>query len=308
MSNIIVIEDNSKKNKDKGVSNKKNKSEKNQINELISDFEIKNKISNNITECNKIVCHKSEIWTHIFEMVKYDYSDDKIISATEIKDAGKTWKGKSNQFEPRLLCKQDSLEDRPDIFKKNNICIISVRNGDYLLTKNNIYFELKYKNDNIHKIKLNSNSLILNIGDSESSLLDNLRYSSVFETTDFLNEPILFGPLLSGRHRCTFKTKIGDKLIDIEGSQFETDACYESESKILLIECKTKNNIESFNIRQLYYPYKTIYDKVKNKKQIIPIFINKNNDGSIHIWKFEFIDPNILTSIKQIDYKIYKFD
>jgi hypothetical protein len=34
------------------------------------------------------------------------------------------------------------------------------------------------------------------------------------------------------------------------------------------------NNIKSFNIRQLYYSYGTIYDSDKTK--IIPIFINKN--------------------------------
>jgi hypothetical protein len=66
--------------------------------------------------------------------------------------------------------------------------------------------------------------------------------------------------------------------------------------------------MESFNIRQLYYPYKAIYGMIKNKKEIIPIFINKNNDNTIHIWKFQFADPNILTSLKQIDYKVYKFE
>jgi hypothetical protein len=250
----------------------------------------------------------TEIWTHIFEQIKYDLLEDKIITATEIKNAGKNWTGKSNQFEPRLLCKQDSEEDRPEIFKKNNLCIISIKNGDYLLTKNNIYFPLKYQNDTVWPITRISDSLILNIGNSESSLLDNLRYSGIFETDDFLGEPILFGPLLSGRHRCSFHTKIGTKEISIEGSQYETDACYESQNKVLLIECKSKNKMESFNIRQLYYPYKVIFDKVAGKKQIIPLFINKNKDNTIHIWKFQFADANVMTSLEQIDYKVYKFE
>lgn len=250
----------------------------------------------------------SDVWIHIFEQIKYDLLEDKIISATEIKNAGKTWTGKSNQFEPRLLCKQDSEEDRPEIFKKNNLCIISVKNGEYLLTKNNIYFPLKYQNDTVWPLSRNCDSLILNIGNSESSLLDNLRHSGIFETADFLGEPILFGPLLSGRHRCSFDTKIGSKEISVEGSQYETDACYESQNKVLLIECKAKHKMESFNIRQLYYPYKAIYDKVAGKKQIIPLFINKNKDNTIHIWKFQFADPNVLTSLEETDYKVYKFE
>ena len=51
-------------------------------------------------------------------------------------------------------------------------------------------------------------------------------------------------------------------------SQFETYAYYESENKIILIECKCKNNIEIFNIRQIYYLYRTIYDIVGDKKEI----------------------------------------
>lgn len=266
---------------------------------------------NNIIFCNAIkknMSEKNNVWMHIFEQVKYDLLEDKIISATDIKNAGKNWNGKSNQFEPRLLCKQDSDEDRPEIFKKNNLCIISIKNGDYLLTKNNIYFPLSYHGEGeIRLLRKNNNSLILNIGNSESSLLDNLRYSGVFETEDFLNEPILFGPLLSGRHRCSFNTTIGTKEVSVDGSQYETDACYESENKVLLIECKAKNKMESFNIRQLYYPYKAIYDKVVDKKQIIPLFINKNKDDTIHVWKFQFMNPNVLTSLQQIDYKVYKF-
>ena len=256
----------------------------------------------------KNMSEKNNVWMHIFEQIKYDLLEDKIISATDIKNAGKNWNGKSNQFEPRLLCKQDSEEDRPEVFKQNNLCIISIKNGDYLLTKNNIYFPLSYHGEGeIRLLRKNNNSLILNIGNSESSLLDNLRYSGVFETADFLDEPILFGPLLSGRHRCSFNTTIGTKEVSVDGSQYETDACYESENKVLLIECKAKNKMESFNIRQLYYPYKAIYDKVVDKKQIIPLFINKNKDDTIHVWKFQFMNPNVFTSLQQIDYKIYKF-
>ena len=64
MSEIKVVEYIVKQNKIK-----KNKSKKNKINELISENEIKNKITNN-DELDKIVCHKSEIWTHIFSTVK----------------------------------------------------------------------------------------------------------------------------------------------------------------------------------------------------------------------------------------------
>jgi len=186
--------------------------------------------------------------------------------------------------------------------------IISVKNGDYLLTKNSIYFKLPYPNTKIIEICKNDDSLLLSIGNSETSLIDNLRYSGLFEKKKYLDEPILFGPLLNGRHRCTFNTTIGNKQIEISGSQYETDSCYESKNKILLIEGKSVNNIESFNIRQLYYPYRSIYDKVKDKKEILCLFINKDKDDTIHIWKFKFENPLVMTSIKNIGYNKYQFD
>lgn len=251
---------------------------------------------------------KNNIWKHIFNEIKYNGDKEIVITAEEIKKCGKTWKGKNNQFEPRLLCKQDCVEDKPEIFKDYNINIISIKNGEYLLTKNVIYFNLEYPKVKINEIKKNDDSLLLNIGNSESSLIDNLRYSGLFEKSQYLGEKILFGSLLNGRHRCSFKTKIGTKEVDIEGSQYETDACYESKNKILLIECKGVNNLSSFNIRQLYYPYRTIYDKVNGMKEIITLFINKDKNNVIHIWKFEFENPIVMTSIKNTGYHKYEFD
>jgi len=87
---------------------------------------------------------------------------------------------------PRLLCKQDCDEDRPQIFKDYNLYIISVKNGDYLLTKNSIYFKLPYPNTKIIEICKNDDSLLLSIGNSETSLIDNLRYSGLFEKKNIL--------------------------------------------------------------------------------------------------------------------------
>lgn len=124
---------------------------------------------------------KNKIWKHIFNEIKYNGNNEIIITADEIKKCGKTWKGVSNQFEPRLLCKQDYVEDKPQIFKDYNLSIISIKNGEYLLTKNTIYFNLEYSKEKIYKIKKNNKSLLLNITNSESSLIDNLRYSGLFE-------------------------------------------------------------------------------------------------------------------------------
>jgi hypothetical protein len=266
---------------------------------------------------DSITCH----WTHILHYVKYDGQTEIEISSSQIKNSSSSWKGPKNQFEPRLLCKQDSDQERPDIFKKYGLYIISIKNGTYLLTKTNIYYELdsmfggEKEMEKIEKLEKNQSSILLKIGNSETSTIDNLRYSGLFEQENYLGEPILFGSLLNGRHRCSFKTVIGQKEIEISGSQYETDACYESENKILLIEAKGHVD-KSFNIRQLYYPYRSIYNAIKeyNKerkekdiinKEIISLFISIDKKKIINIWKFVFENPLVMTSIKCIGYDKY---
>jgi hypothetical protein len=283
-----------------------------EINELNNQLNKLNISKSEINEEDFIDCE----WYHIFKELKYDGNSEIIISSKQIKDCKKSWKSnKKSQFEPRLLCKQDSDDERPEIFKKYGLCIISIKNGLYLLTKYSIYQPLEYNtNSNICKLNnKNNNILLLKMGNSESSKIDNIRYTGLFETSEYLGEEIIGEKLLSGRHRCTFNTKINDKEINVEGSQYETDAAYESENKILVIECKNDKKPESFNIRQLYYPYRSIYDVIAcslKEKEIIPIFIyaEPKDKKIIHIWKYKFSDPLVMSSIELINYSKYQID
>ena len=261
-------------------------------------------------------------WTHILHTIGYDCSTAKdcILPSTKIKDAKKTFPGqKQSQFEPRLLCKQDTREKRPDVLRKHGLCVLSIRNGTYLLTHTDIYHTLDFNVENPPipiKISKNSSSRLLAMGNSETSMLDNLRYSGLFETPEYLGENISYGSLLSGRHRCSFRMLIGDvkdpsnkKIIHIEGCQFETDGCYESEHNILVIEAKSGSN-QSFNLRQLYFPYRYIHDNnatYQTKKDIIPIYVQIDTHQVIHIWKYTFDNPIEMTSIRCLSYATYQF-
>ena len=247
-----------------------------------------------------------DVWEYILKFINYSGSGEIIVTSEQIKESGKSNKNIKSQFEPRLLCKQDTSDGRPEIFKKYGLYIISIKNGTYLLTNINTYECLHYNNDVlIEELDKNTESLILSIGNSETSLIDNIRYSGLFES-EYLNEKIKYGPLLNGRHRCSFQTKIGDKDLKIEGVQYETDSCYESDNKILLIEGKS-GNPDTFNIRQLYFPYRSIYDSIGDKKEIICFFITKDKKNIIQIWTYKFENPLVMTSIKCLNYRKYIF-
>ena len=83
------------------------------------------------------------IWEHIININNIDLTKYlSILSSVNIKKCKNTWKGKQNQFEPRLLCKMDTSKSRPKIFIDNNIYILSIKNGIYGLIKENIYIPL----------------------------------------------------------------------------------------------------------------------------------------------------------------------
>ena len=63
------------------------------------------------------------------------------LSATQIKRACQRFK-ETGEKEVRILCKQDSREDRPDIFVKNNLFLLPVKNGYYSIIKGDGYIDI----------------------------------------------------------------------------------------------------------------------------------------------------------------------
>lgn len=248
------------------------------------------------------MAHNS-VWKHIIDTNKIDLSKNlSILTSDDIKKCSRTWKGKKNQFEPRLLCKMDNSIKRPDIFKENKICILSIENGKYLLIKENIYIPLNKYSTVPNIISKKHNSLLLDIGESESSMLDKLYYNDILSY--IIGEKIIYGPLLGGRHRCGFKTTIGSETIQIKGSQYETDGCYETDNYVCIVEAKSIECVD-FNIRQLYYPFREVYKKVENKKKIICLFIFKDKKNIIHIYKFKWNNYENMLDIENIGYYSY---
>jgi hypothetical protein len=250
-------------------------------------------------------------WQHIFNtyhILSNLKTKNFRIKAIDIKNCKSTYKSKKiSQFEPRLLCYQTTEKERPEIFKENNVCILPIKNGEYLLTKQNIFYKLDYINTNNIKLKKDETSILNELGESETTIINNLKYSGLFETKTYMNETITHSYPLFGRHYCSFKMNLNNEEICVDGVQYEIDGTFESENKILLIECKNSpKKIDSFNIRQLYYPYRAIYDKIQNKKEIICIYIHKLKD-IVYIWKFKFNDYQNLNSIECIGSNSYIF-
>lgn len=91
--------------------------------------------------------------------------------------------------------------------------------------------------------------------------------------------------------------------INVENSQIEIDSAFENKEKILLIEAKIDEK-KDFNIRQLFYPYLFLKNKLLDK-EIIPVLLIYTQ-GSFIFNIFEIKDETNYSSIKFLEQKIYK--
>lgn len=146
---------------------------------------------------------KNDLWKHIITKCNIDLTKKiSLISADDIKNCKKSWKGKQNQFEPRLLCKIDSYEMNPQIFKENNISLLSVKNGIYSLIKENIYIQLEKVQTPAKKIETKNDSLLLKNITSETDILDSLLHNKIME--EIVGEKIKYGPILGRKTQVSF--------------------------------------------------------------------------------------------------------
>lgn len=240
-------------------------------------------------------------WNKIFKdynILSHHFSETPFpLSALQIKRSCQGFK-ETGEKEPRILCKQDTRESRPDIFKKHNLFILPVKNGFYNIIKGEGYIDIpKIKDElTIYPSKLDFVLDTNCVGDSEMQHLDFAYAASLIRT--FMNDTSLVLTIRGRKYTPDFSFRVGKQKIDVSSVQTEIDAGYEGKNQIVLIEAK---NYEASNviIRQLYYPYKQ-WQSYTNKKVVTLFFDKERGHDIFSIWKFEFSDPDNYNSIKFI--------
>ena len=209
--------------------------------------------------------------------------------------------------EPRLMTKFDFSSQVPQIFKNNNLGILPITNGEYIIGKFNMFENISStKYDEIEPIKVSLPEFIETIDPdniySESNALNVALLSGMLK--DVLQEDVV--ETIQGKMRATgFNFLIdgvdGTKLIEIEKPAMEIDGGYEGKSKISLVEAKNYLP-KDFIIRQLYFPYRHWVEKVH--KPIVPIFFAYDN-GIYTFFIYEFTDKNKYNSLKLQEIRRY---
>lgn len=208
------------------------------------------------------------------------------ISASTLKEVG----GR----EPRLMAKQDTLESRPDIFRKHQLVILPIKNGEYIIFQDpdsRSYFQFDLDSGTI-PIEIHESdpyvdrleTLDLGSISGEFQALDYANIASVLKT--YTHEPELFLTIRGRLRSSSFSIALPgrDESIPIQGVQMEIDSGFEGSQGIYLIEAKMGKR-QDFHIRQLYFPWKDWSSR--SQKPVIPIFFSYSN-GLFYLTTFQF--------------------
>lgn len=248
-------------------------------------------------------------WEKIYKetgMEQHDFSATPFeLSATEIKAACQNFKN-TGEKEPRILCKQDTRDSRPQLFKDKGLYILPKHNGTYYILKGEGYIDIPDITTPIQTYykKLDFELISSKIGDSEMQHLDYAYANSLIRT--FMNDESLVLTIRGRKYTPSFSCNASGFNINISSVQTEVDAGYEGRDKIVLIEAKNSNNSDTI-IRQLYYPYRQWQDQTK--KNVYPLFFEKrkiNGENIYYIWQFEFTDKNNYNSIRLVKSARYR--
>lgn len=235
-------------------------------------------------------------WKAIFDKYKIQKHNFKkepfLVSAEQIKQATSHFK-KTNEKEVRILCKQDSREDRPKVFADNDLFILPTNNGHYAIIKGEGYIDIPLieSTAKIYKSKLDFILDTSQVGNSEMQHLDFAYAASLVRT--FLEDDTLVLTIRGRKYTPKFSFNVGKQTISVESVQTEVDAGYEGRNQVALIEAKNSQT-DNVIIRQLFYPFRQWQHHTKKKVKTL-FFEKRGNFYSL--WQFEFKDSDNYNSI-----------
>jgi hypothetical protein len=244
-------------------------------------------------------------WKKIFKdnkILEHDFSKSPFhLSAKDIKKSVQGFKNTAEK-EVRILCKMDTRESVPEVMRENNLFLLPVKNGDYVLVKGEGYLdipEIKSETED-YSTKLEFALDTSKIGNSEMQHLDFAYASSIIRT--FMEDPTLVLTIRGRKYTPEFKFNVGKQEINVKSVQTEVDAGYEGRDKVVLVEAKNSKTSNTI-IRQLYYPYRQ-WSEHTNKKVFLLFFEKRGKEYLI--WQYKFTDKNDYNSVKLVNSKKYK--
>lgn len=235
-------------------------------------------------------------WEAIFKAYSIDkHNFDTIpypITAKQIKAATTHFKA-TGEREPRILCKQDTRESRPKLFRDRGLFILPTKNGEYIILKGEGYVDIPAitgATETYHS-KLDFYLETSWVGNSEMQHVDFAYASSLVRT--FMDDSSLVLTIRGRKFTPPFSFNVGPNKVSTESVQTEIDAGYEGKKQIVLVEAKN-SGADNVIIRQLYYPFRQWTEAAT--KPVKTLFFAKSGN-EYKIWLYEFTAPKDYNSV-----------
>ncbi|KAB3532929.1 transcriptional regulator [Alkaliphilus pronyensis] len=215
-----------------------------------------------------------------------------------------------NEFrEARLMTKFDHRSNLPILFDENNLSILPITRGSYVISNFEAYHNFEKPSTEI--IRATAPDFIHSIDfeniTSEATAINVAYLSGIL--ADFTGEETLL-PTVNGRMSSesfdfNIYNRANDRLqnIAVVNSQIEIDGGFEGFDSLTLLEAKNSLS-DDFLVRQLYYPFRLWQNKVG--KPVKPVFLTYTN-GVFNLYEYEFQDAqnyNSLLLVKQRNYTL----
>lgn len=245
-----------------------------------------------------------DAWEKLFSkydiLNRIDAAGQFVISATQIKEFR----------EPRLMAKFDHTINLPKLFTDNQLAILPITRGDYVISHFEAYHRFEADNSPITRVSLPTHiqSLDSNNVPSEAIALNCAVASGII--AEFLEDEDLLATVSGRMGSGTFGFNITNSInkapfrIEVNNSQIEIDAAYEGVRGLALFEAK-RDLSDDFLVRQLYYPYRVWQNRVT--KTVRPLFLVYSN-GIYHLYEYMFQDPNNYNSLVLVKQKNYSVE
>lgn len=243
-------------------------------------------------------------WEKLFEkydiLKRIDNHGQYKISAAQIKEFR----------EPRLMAKFDHTINLPKIFLDNQLAILPITRGDYIISHFDAYHKFEENNAPIKKVSLPTyiQSLNLNNIPSETIALNCAAAAGII--SDFLQDEDLISTVSGRMGSGVFEFDIINTRtsapcrMQVNNSQIEIDAAYEGLESLALFEAK-RDLSEDFLVRQLYYPFRVWRNRVQ--KRVRSLFLVYSN-GIYQLYEYTFQDINCYNSLALVNQKKYSIE
>jgi hypothetical protein len=200
------------------------------------------------------------------------------------------------------MAKMDSYESLPQIFRENDLFLLPISRKAYVILKGEGYHTLEsVENEDIYSTSIPFPESAIGI-ESESVFLDYANSCGLLGRLCSTENLILTFRGRTTTPKFDFSLKESNAKVTVNHAQIEIDSAYETQDQIIIFEAKV-GNPQTFNLRQLYYPFRTFY----GKKKVRSFFFYLMPKERVYLfWEYVFDPFNTFNGIKLISSKKFK--